>query len=376
MGQLGGICSATPLFQVNTPEAHTDFGGVQTTGYGPAVKNISTCQTSNLTITTALVSTAFEVVVSQSPVVPFGDPGTFQLPASGQMVNVSLFDPSTFFLNGAAGPIFQPFPGTLNFGIAFPVALTYSLQAVFVDPANPNGVALSQASQITSMMPQAVVGPTTLDGTVLVDLTTLCGSVNFGPNTYTQVGVNANGRLSFGGVDSDFTSSVAEATTDLPFLGYWCDFDVSSGGSIDIIDNGVQFSVTWVNVPYYTEPAAANNFSITVDRASGDLILGGLTGIVMNPATALSTSDSIFLGLSPGSGASTGVATDPFGSLPFSVGGAGVGSTGDEMFYDFFDYSVSATVGVPFVPTSLIPGTLNAIHFYDAGGGTMGWYGI
>jgi hypothetical protein len=110
--------------------------------------------------------------------------------------------------------------------------------------------------------------------------------------------------------------------------------------------------VDYVNVPYDTDPAAVNTFGIQFDTTTGQVQLDGLTGIVTNPQTTFSaTTDSAYMGLSRGSGATDG------GMTTFSSGGTGTAVSPSAMWYDWY----GAIAGGQGKVNSLVPGTLNAI---------------
>jgi hypothetical protein len=123
------------------------------------------------------------------------------------------------------------------------------------------------------------------------------GSVSlFLPFTYTicgqdfdQVFVNANGNLTFGAGDSDFSESNQEMLDGLPRIaGAWDDLNPSLGGSVffDVSDDEDMFTVTWQDVPEWLA-TGSNTFSIELkENASqatvyyGDMDMAdGLAGV-------------------------------------------------------------------------------------------------
>lgn len=370
-GQVPGACGvATPVYETNSPEASADIDGVTSSGFAPAVTTISTCGAATFTLDSSIPGTSFELAFSLSPLVPAGAPGSLTT-SGGQIINIDLTSPTTAFLNGGMLPAFLPFPGPLSFPVSLPVPFTASAQLVVLDASNPDLISLSQGVQLDIVPTSTVSGPTSDDGTTLVDLTTLCGAVDFFGTPYTQIGVNANGRVTMGGVDGDFSPTVAEAQTDLPMVGYWTDMNPALGGSINIVDSGNLLSIDWVGVPYFGEAATANTFSITFDRSSGFVSITNLLGIQQNPATGVTTSDAVFFGVSPGNAAAGGSATDP-GSLTFAAGGSGNQAVPTDMIYDAF---TGAVAGTPYISGSLAAGTLSQVQFF-ALGGQINWIGL
>jgi Bacterial pre-peptidase C-terminal domain len=107
----------------------------------------------------------------------------------------------------------------------------------------------------------------------------LCGT------DYTSVFVNANGSLTFGSGDVDFTESVAEFLNDQPRIaGWWRDlspFNLITGapqGLVTFASSNNLFSVIWQNVPEYPN-SGSNSFTITLKKSSDhiDVDYGSMT---------------------------------------------------------------------------------------------------
>lgn len=360
-----------PAYETNDDRARFTVDGVEGSSIAPARVSSPVCVNNDIAFASNLAATAFEAVVTPGGLVAGGSPGSITTPG-GQIVNVELGRPGTFFLNGGAALRFLPFPGPFNVAFGGPTPIALSGQAVFLDPGSADGIAISQGSELDRTPNTGpVAGPTSDDGTVLVDLSAQgCGPIDFLGTSYTQLGMASNGRVTLSGVDGDFSPSLAEATTDLPMLGAWTDLNPSNGGTISFTDSGSQVRIDYAGVPYFGE-ATTISFSIIIDRVGGGFTLDGLTGIVANPGTAISSSDAMFLGFSPGSAASGGAAADP-GATTYAVGGAGSTASLDEMSYDFVQ---GATAGTPWAPASLAPGTLNTISFFTTPTGVT-WVGL
>ena len=116
---------------------------------------------------------------------------------------------------------------------------------------------------------------------------TFCGA------SWSSVFVNANGNLTFGSGDTDFTESQAELLNDQPRIAMWWDdlspFNLSSGapqGMVTFNQTKNSFTVSFVNVPEYAN-TGSNSFSATLYRASNQIevkygamtALDGLAGI-------------------------------------------------------------------------------------------------
>lgn len=358
-GQSPGCGTIPPMYETNDAAATIDINGVQGTGFIPAVSTTPTCQGDTFNADSNVPGTLWELVFNLVPLVSGGILTT----ANGQIVNINAIDPSTGYLNGGTGIALSPFVGPLSLPVNPGIVVSLSAQAVFTDPGNPDGISLSQGLEYIKVAnPAPFAGPTADDGTVLIDLAAMgCGPVDFLGTSYDSIGVNANGRVTLGGVDGDFSASVAEAITDIPCIGYWTDFNPAAAGvgptSITITDTGSVVAVDWVNVEYFGETTAPNTFNVSFDRTNNSASINGLTGIMMNPATGITLSDSIFFGMSPGAG----IATDP-GSVTFDTVTPQTQTAATDMLYDFAD-STAQTAGTPYISGSLAAGTLNSLVF-------------
>jgi hypothetical protein len=137
---LGG---GTPEYQVNQGTSYLDINGVVTAGFVPATVNLGIAAPGSLTLSSILAGAAWELGVGTAPLVPRTGGGIVL--ADGQVLNISLADPTLFLLWG--GFLSPPFVNQV-LPISFGAPTSLSAQMVVVDPLVPSGLALSQATRL------------------------------------------------------------------------------------------------------------------------------------------------------------------------------------------------------------------------------------
>jgi hypothetical protein len=105
----------------------------------------------------------------------------------------------------------------------------------------------------------------------------LCGT------TYDAVIVNANGTLTFGAPNPDFSESVAEFLAGPPQIaGLWDDLNPAAGGTVTFEETNSTFTVKFTAVPERTGPVTgigSNTFSITLTRSQILVSYGAMTAV-------------------------------------------------------------------------------------------------
>ncbi len=138
---------------------------------------------------------------------------------------------------------------------------------------------------------------------------------------YTSAFVNANGNITFGSGDTDFSESVPEFLNDQPRIApLWRDLNPSAGGEVSASYALGTVTVAWDNVPEWFA-SGSNTFSVTMD-SGGDVSLD-YNGITLSSALA---------GVTEGGG----VFPDP-GETDLSAGGpySATGTTYERFLGDF-----------------------------------------
>lgn len=351
---LGG--PLPPLFETNGAGSSLAFNGVQGTAFSPAVSNV--CASGLVAANSGgAAGLLWEAVYNASALVPATSPFALQS-GGGQIINIDTSG-GYFFLNGGAVPAFLPYPGsfTQNFlAPAFPVTLSF--EQLNGDPGNPEGFSLSQGAQLNvtglSLPALPVAGPTGNDTQVQVGV----GCVFLYGRSFSQMFIESNGRLMFGGGNTTFAPGPPQFATDFTSFGIWTDFNpaVAVGGlpgTITLTSPIPGFlDVAYANLAYSgAATPVANAFNLQIDTNSGILSIIGLQGIT--PGTG-----SMLIGASGGSSV---LATNP-GAVNFSPGGSGTTGTtsnGTSMIYAL-GVQGSVTTGINRI--DFIP---NAFNNYD-----------
>jgi hypothetical protein len=381
-------------WQINSPAISVDFDGVQGTIDSPALvtAGLVSCTASPVPATATLgvasydVNTVYDLAISSAPITGASTGSGITEPSSGDLVNLDLSLPLVFLSTGSAATLPMRFPGAAIPGAFGPTSLTIpliltqpllvSVQGYGTDATSPSGYSLTQASQLqvqtTSAAPPSP-GPRSVPDvapTVVLPLVTppycytTSGMPFFGTN-YTEINIDEQGVITFGGESSNSSASVANALNDVGRVGFWTNLSTFYGGDVIITHPAPQqIEVAWVSVPYGNGNTGAT-FSILLDAGTGVIELRGLSGIQPNN-NGTSFFNNQWLGISPGM---AGPATDP-GPRSFLPGTTGSG-TGTDALYEFVA-AANSPGGVGTLIPSLAAG-LDTLTFTPNGNNNYSW---
>ena len=135
-------------------------------------------------------------------------------------------------------------------------------------------------------------------------------SFPFQGSNYTDVFVNSNGSLTFGGGDTDYTESVGEFLGGLPRIApLWDDLSPNQGGQVLVKASANSLKVTFSDVPEFLA-STGNSFAVTLFD-SGDVTID---------YGSVASLDSI-VGVTEGGGAADPGETNLSAGGPFSATG-------------------------------------------------------
>jgi len=246
------------------------------------------------------LGTPWDLAVGFAPPVPLGG-GALAL-IDGQVVNMSLADPTLILLNGlfAGGP----FPaGTLTIPFSIPIPLSISMQFAVADPSTASGARLSQALRLQTVLPSGPISYTMNDDSfVWVNFSgaPFCGppSFTFFGVAYTSLYLASNGFVCFGAGNQTYAP-----TSSAAFLGgppraapLWNDLDPPTGGTITVSVTPTTVVCDWITVAQFGQlPSVNRTFRLTLDAVTGNLIFDNYVIAGGNASTGCG------IGITPGS---------------------------------------------------------------------------
>lgn len=221
------------------------------------------------------------------------DRGPTFFPTVSLTVDLGLSGDLVVFEPGFIGPAGT---GSMGFGFNEVTAFgkPYYAQALNVDPMNIFNIVASNRIE-AAVHPPDIAGGTVTNLVMTDDSSTqvpLGFSFPFFGQSYTQVFVNSNGNLTFGGANPSFFVQESLFLGGLPCIAaFWCDLNPEFGGTVSTdttIAPGFALSVSWTNLPHNFE-AGTSTATVTM-FVNGDVTLEyGATSVT-----------DVIIGITPG----------------------------------------------------------------------------
>lgn len=239
------------------------------------------------------------------------------------------YDPGTFrtTFNGRwAQPLTLPATAT--------VGMEAAVQAVVMDPGAPAllPLALSAAThfRVSTVATTPIAYTLQDEGTLNFPFTPLqMPGFPFYGQLHTHLNVNANGNVTFGGGDADFTPTPAEHGVRTRIAPFWTDLSPRLGGTLQVVADPLlaRTRIDWLRMPLWQAIGGLRySFSLELDHNDGSITIAHAPS---NPQLLYDALVGISSGRTAGPAATTG--TD----LSAVSGTAGLGA-GAGSIYEWF----------------------------------------
>ena len=164
-------------------------------------------------------------------------------------------------------------------------------QVLFLAAASASGVLLSAATDLSGVCNRVVTISHGDDDAVAID-GILCAATDFYDQSYTQIFSNANGSITLGAGDTDFSQTQGEFDTGLPRISaFWTDLSPQFG-SVSYTETSTGWTLDFSGVPEYATAGSSNTFSVGYNCTTG--------AILMNYPAAAQSATECLIGITPG----------------------------------------------------------------------------
>ena len=258
LAQAAGAATP-PNYQINQPAARLLIDGLEGTAFAPAIVFRPAGTLHTFSMESTQVGFPFELAFVIPALVPRNASNFF--PISQQVINVDVTAPSTSYWNGLLSgtpgtPLSMPYPGNLSFPFSLATSLSLTTQGVWLDPSNPDLIALSQ--------PIRLVNPVCMTFETMDSL--LLGTGNL-PTGWTDGGGTSQWAAASGPTPTSATGPQGDHTSGTGTYLY-CETSSPNQAATFIVDIGTYSVTSGAGVQFWYHAFGQDVGTLTLEQES------------------------------------------------------------------------------------------------------------